>query len=246
MLTPRILVIGRFAPDDLLTRVSESTRRIDPLIENTIDQLWKAKTEGAARLGKNIYNGMLYRLNALRVEDQTLFLDLGTLEYKTREGLLQTPGHYGLDEAFYGKSCYTEAAVKTSDGRYLMVELSGKSMNDNRVDHLGGAMETTPKIETGKDIFHSLYKELEEEAHVTEADVLEAYLRCIYLGRKTSVGFYFEITLHVTSEELLTRSEGQKNDPGIKSLKTFTRSEYKDLLLTHTTNKQLIAGILSI
>lgn len=246
MLSPRILALGRFAPEDFIIHVDESTRRIDLLTENTIDQLWKIKTEIAAHLGKNIYDGTLYRLNALRREDQTLSLDLGTLEYKTREGLLQSPGYYDLDEAYYGKSCYTEAAVKMSDDRYLMVELSGKSMNENRVDHLGGAMETTPSIETGSGIFHSLYKELEEEAHIAPEDIREAYLRCVYLGRKTSVGLYFEITLQISSAELLARSEGRENDPDIQSIKTFTRSEYKDLLLAHTTNKQLIAGILSI
>ncbi len=44
-----------------------------------------------------------------------------------------------------------------------MVESSGKSMNPNTIDFLGGIMERYVNMKTGNDIFESLYKELREE-----------------------------------------------------------------------------------
>ena len=243
---PRILVKGRFKPEDLRVSVSESTRKIEQSIENQLEDIWLEKVKMAKEKGKNCYNGISYRLNSLKKEGGTLFLDFGTLEYKVRDGLIDIPEYYDLPEDYYRKGCFTSASIKTSDGKYLMVELSGKSMNQNNIDLIGGIMETDISMTSGEDIFISLYKELEEEAGIETNEIKDISLHTIYLEQRTNIGLYFEIILNVSSEKLLERFKTNK-DIDIKSLCVYSKEEYLEVLKNHRSlNKRLTAELLSI
>lgn len=246
MLTPRVLVLGKFAPSDLAFTLSKSNRAIDPDIESQLDELWETKLKKAHEEGRTIYNGFSYRLNSFKEEFGKLQLDFGTIEYRIRDGLIDVPGFLDLPETYYRKGCYTSASVKTSDDHYLMVELSGKSMNMNMVDLLGGIMETELDFNTGEDVFRSLYKELEEEALISEQDIAESYLRSLYMERRTNICFYFEVKLNISSAEVLKRFRDASSDQDIKSIKVFDKTEYIAALQAHNPNKQLIVELLSL
>lgn len=243
---PKILTVGRFLPSDITITLNPSNRAIDPMIESQLEALWTAKLKRAKEEGRTIYNGLSYRLNAFQEEQGKLRLDFGKIEYKVRDGLIDVPGFLDLSEVYYRKGCYTTASVKTADGHYLMVELSGKSMNMNTTDLLGGIMETEPECKTGEDVFRSLYKELEEEALISESDIAESYLRSLYLERRTNICFYFEVQLTVSSGEILARFERLSADQDIAAVKSFTKEEYIMALQAHNANKQLIAELLSL
>jgi hypothetical protein len=229
---PRILVRGKFGPEDLLVSVSASNRKIDPGCEGQLDALWEAKKKKADEEGKNCYNGVSYRLNALEERKGKVVVDFGTFEYKVRDGLIAIPEYFELPEEYYRKGCFSTATVKTSDGYYLMAELSGKSMNENRIELIGGIMETNIAFSSGEDTFRSFYDELEEEAGVRENDIATCTLTAIFLEESTNVGFYFEVILNVSSDELLKRF--QKNqDQDMRALRICLLSEYRDILHHH-------------
>ena len=243
---PKILVSGKFNPKDLEVSLNDSTRKIDPNVESKIEEAWLNMKKKADESGKICYNGISYRLNSLYQNGDKLVLDFGTLEYKIRDGLIAIPEYFELPEEYYRKGCFTCASVKTSDDKYLMVELSGKSMNYSNIDLIGGVMETNVGMKNGDDIFESLYNELEEEAGINKGDIKESYLQTIYLAQGTNVALYFEITLNILSLEILERFKNNK-DADIKSLCVFTRKEYLDALKNHKSlNKQLTSKILSI
>lgn len=243
---PKILVSGKFKPSDLQISVSESNRKIDPTIEAQLEPIWEAKKKKADEEGKICYNGISYRLNSIDEKDEKVILDFGTFEYKVRDGLLSIPESFDLPQEYWRKGCFTCASIKTSDDRYIMAELSGKSMNHNRVDLIGGIMETNIGMITGDDVFKSFYNELEEEAGITEDDIKESYLQTIYLTVGNNVAFYFEVILNVSSEELIERFKNNK-DADIKSLCVFTREEYLNVLKNHSSlNKQFTVKILRI
>ncbi|MBM3206884.1 MAG: hypothetical protein FJZ43_04670 [Candidatus Staskawiczbacteria bacterium] len=246
MIKPIILAKGNFQPKDLITTVSESNRRIDPTRENQLDALWIEKERNAKEKGKLIYNGLSYRLNSLKIENNKLILDFGIFDFKTRECLPETQNYYETTEEFWRKGCHTLATVKTSDGKYLMVELSGKSMNKNPTDFLGGIMETEPAIKSGNDIFNSLYKELEEEAFIFETDIAGSVLKMVYINGNTNVGFYFEVLLKITSDQIQKTFDDQTKEIDIKSLKVMSRSEYINVLENHNPNKQFLAKQIEI
>ncbi|MBM3206866.1 MAG: hypothetical protein FJZ43_04580 [Candidatus Staskawiczbacteria bacterium] len=246
MIKPIILTKGNFQPKDLITTVSESNRKIDPTRENQLETLWIEKERNAKEKGKLIYNGLSYRLNSLKAQNDKLFLDFGIFDFKTRECLPETQNYYETTEEYWRKGCHTLATVKTSDEKYLMVELSGKSMNKNPTDFLGGIMETEPAIKSGNDIFKSLYKELEEEAFILETDIAGSALKMVYINGNTNVGFYFEILLKITSEEMKERFDSQAKEIDIKSLKIMSRPEYINVLENHNPNKQFLATQIEI
>lgn len=246
MKLPQVLVHGKFTTKDLIVSLTESTRKIDPIVEGKIDIIWEKMQEEAKLQGKLCYNGLSYRLNTLEQQDGKIILCFGILEYKVRDGLIKIPEYFALSEEYYRKGCFTCGSVKTSDNKYILVELSGKSMNQNKIELLGGIMETTIPMESGHDIFISFLNELEEEAGITEDDSAELYLRDIYLTDNTNIGFYFESVLTVSSDDLLKRFKNNK-DADIKSLAFFTREEYIDVLKNHTSvNKNLTATLLEI
>ncbi len=238
---PRILVKGKFDPEDLLVSVSESNRKIAPAIEGQLDAFWEAKKKHADENGKVCYNGISYRLNAIEERDGKVVVDFGMFEYKVRDGLIAIPEYFELPEEYYRKGCFSTATVKTSDGYYLMAELSGKSMNENRTELIGGMMETNIAFQSGADIFKSFYDELEEEAGIKEKDIATCVLTAIFLEESTNVGFYFEVVTTISSNDLLERF--QKNqDQDIRALQIHTRTEYKDMLNRHRDpSKKFIA-----
>lgn len=247
MIKPIILAKGSFNPEDLIVTISESNRKIDIKKEKQLHNLYKEKEKKALERGQHIYNGFSYRLNSLNFKENKLLLDFSIFDFKTRECLIETEGYYNLPEEYWRKGCYTSATVKTSDGKYLMVELSGKSMNTNKVDYLGGIMETEPPIQSGKDIFDSLYAELEEEAFIKKADILEAHLKLIFISARTNVGFYFEILLKNTSEQVTKRFDNQIKEIDIKSLKIMSRTDYISELENHANvSKQFLAAHIDI
>ncbi|MEI6479993.1 MAG: hypothetical protein WCO12_00515 [bacterium] len=247
MKTPETLALGKFKPDDLVVSLGESTRKINPVIENKIDTIWEAKLKKAKEDGRVCYNGTPYRLNSLEKKENKLFLDFGPVEFKAVAGLTSIPEYFTLSESFYIKQCFNHSTVRTADGCYLMVELSGKSMNMNVVDFIGGMMEKPMEMATRDDVFNSMYVELEEEACIKKTDIEEMYLRGVYLGTMTGIGFYFETVLKVSSEELIERFKKENKDQDIKSLKVFTREEYLSVLRDHKSkNKQLIVELMSI
>lgn len=246
MITQKVLATGKFYPQDFLVNTSLSNRKIEPSIENQLDKLWQVKLEDAKAKGKNIYNGLSYRLNSLRQEGGKLTIDFGEFDFKTRECLIEADGYYQLSEEHYRKGCHTLGTVKTSDDKYLMVEMSGKSMNTNSVDFLGGVMETNLKMHTSEDIFQSFYNELEEEGCIAVRDIQDIYIRLIYLSNNTNVGFYFEVSLSISSNDLLERFYESRKDVDIKSLKVLSKYDYLETLRNHNLHKQFVAQFVNI
>lgn len=109
---PRILVTGKFNPEDLIVSVNPSNRHIDQSVEAQLEDIWKEKVRKAEEAGKVCYNGLSYRLNTIQEEDGKVFIDFGTFEYKVRDGLIAIPEYFNLSEEYYRKGCFTTASIK--------------------------------------------------------------------------------------------------------------------------------------
>ncbi len=247
MITEKLLVSGKFQSGDLNVSFSPSTRKINPDIEEKITQLWTTKKKKADEEGRVCFNGTTYRLNSLEIKGSNVILDFANLKYSVRSILPEIPEYYELHEDYFHRGCHCGATVKTLDNKYLAVELSGKSMNHNKYDLIGGIMEEPSKLENGDDVFDCMYIELEEEARILKSDISDFYLRGIARTAKTFVSFYFEVILKVSSEEILNRFHNEGKDQDIKSLKVMNKEEYLIFLANHPSKtKQTIAQILTI
>ena len=241
------LAVGRFTAENLNISVSDSTRKINLEVEDQVDAIWEEKKKKAELEGRVCFNGISYRLNSLKEQDQKIVINFGLLEYKVRHVLSSIPGYLELLDEYYHKGCYTAATIKTKDNKFLIVELSGKSMNTFVIDMLGGIMEKPSEIATGEDVFNCIYGELKEEACIGKSDIEECYLRSVFLTPNTHVCFYFEAILYVSSGTLLDRFSNENQDQDIKSLKVLSREEYVSFLKSHSSlTKQYISQIINL
>lgn len=246
MIEEKILAIGNFTPENLHILVTESNRAIHQDTELQIDTLWEEIQKQALVENRICYNGISYRLNNLKQEGNELFIELGLLEFKVRTTLPKIDRYLELPEVYYRKGCYCGATVKTSDNYYLVVETSGKSMNYNEFELLGGIIEKPQEIRNGTDIFESQYIELEEEACIQKQDITMCCLRAVYLAVSTNVGFYFEVELKISAKDILERFVLENQDQDIQSLKALAPDEYETFLKNHSSSKRFIATIRQI
>lgn len=246
MIEEKILAIGAFGPENLHISLTESNRAIKQDIELQIDTLWEEIQRQALAEGRICYNGTSYRLNSLNEEGSELFIELGLLEFKARTTLPKIDGYFELPVMYYRKGCYCGATVRTSDNHYLVVETSGKSMNYNAFELLGGIIEKPQEMHTGTDIFESQFLELEEEACIQKHDIANCTLRAVYLDTTTNIGFYFEVELKISAKDILERFTLENQDQDIQALKALTLDEYETFLRNHSSSKRFIATVRQI
>ena len=238
MIKPKLLVRGNFTAEDLVVSVSPSNLVVLDSVKKDIDQIWESKLKEAQEKNLNLYNGISYRLNSLKEENGKIHLDFGVMDFKTRFGLREALPKIEFDETMYRNGCYVGATVKTSDSKYLMIKLSGKSMNRNSYDVLGGVMETNIEMNS-EYIFKVLHTELKEEAGIEESEITNTILKAIYQGMYTNIGFYLETELSISSDEILERFE-LNSDVDVAGIEVYSYEEYLDVLKNHNENKGLI------
>ncbi len=238
MIKPKLLVTGNFTPGDLVVSVSPSNLVVLDSVKEDINQIWESTLQKAQEKNLNLYNGTSYRLNSLKQESGKVYLDFGIMDFKTRFGLREALPKIDFDETMYRNGCYVGATVKTSDDKYLMVKLSGKSMNRNSNDVLGGIMETNIEM-SSEYIFKVLHTELKEEAGVEELEIKNTTLKAIYQGMYTNIGFYLETELSISSDEILKRFKSN-SDVDVVGIEVYSYEQYLEVLKNHNENKGLI------
>ena len=238
MVQPEILVKGDFGPEDMVVSVGPSNLVILDEVAEDIEQIWSEKLKEAKEKGLNLYNGKSYRLNSFDYTDGKIVLGLGVMDFKTRYGLRFALSNVSFDESMYRNGCFVGGSVRTSDGNYLMVKLSGKSMNNNTYDFLGGMMELEVPMSDAY-VFDVMYEELKEEAGIEREEVSEMVLRGVYRDIYTNVGFYMTIQLSLSTKEVLERFSGI-SDVDIAGIEAYSYDEYVELLRGHNENKQFV------
>ena len=243
---PKVLLEGKLLPENISITVSESNLILTDEIEKRIKEIWEEKLVESRERGKEIFNGNSYRLNSWDYENKKLELDLAIFDYKHRLGLVTLIEQGEIDETKYVQGgCSVGATVKTSDDFYVLVKLSGKSMNNNTIEMLGGMAETETPFSGGNFLFDVLYQELEEEACVGKGDIESCWLRGFFSGTAAHYGFYFETRLNITAEEVAVKF-ADNSDVDVDSLLFFTRQEYLAKLEIISQNKKLIKQLVTI
>ena len=241
-----ILAQGNFKPEDILVSVSESNRKIDPFVESKLEEVWQNRLSKANLEGKKIYNGTAYRLNSFDKDGHKLNIDFAEIDYKTYSCLRLIPEYLTLKRDFHALGCYNCATIKTSDDKYILAELSGKSMNANVIEFIGGIMETKIEITNGENVFDHILDEMNEEANIQISDIIHITLKAIFIPETPYCCFYFEVELN-TSSNVIEERFRLNSDPDIKKLLFLDRDEYLDILQKHDgKNKNFIATIVEI
>lgn len=242
MIETRLLARGPFTDEQVkVTAVAHSNQATMPEIEAHIDVAWDALVKDAEAKGKRIWNGITARANSVSVEDGVLRLELAPLDFKHRECGITYPGYYELPESYWRKGLYAVALVETRDGFFVFVKLSGKSMNKNTEEMLGGIVGDEGPVESGTDLFNELYRELEEEGSIPKSSVAHMALELVYVAPRTNVGLHFSVLLHDTRKEVQERFDKADKDHDVHSLIFVTRAELPQKLIDLGGYKPFVA-----
>ena len=237
----RIILEGKFYEKDIEISRSPSNRKIDPIAESEIDSIWEETLKDAKINNKIAYNGTSYRLNDFKIEDNKLSLDFSVVSFKVRSGLRKTSTFPNLSEEYFHKACSAGSIVQTSDGKFVMIKLSGKSLSTLSTDVLGGMMEYPYPLKNGTDLFDQQYREMYEEGRIRKEDISDIYLRNLIQCPGGQVLLSFQVTLSVSSDEVRQRFDSEESDPDIAEILIFDRDDYIDMMQNHeSVSKQLM------
>ena len=219
MVEPKVLAQGIFTPEDLEVSFSEESNLVlTPAIQKEVDETWEKLLKDAKENSKRVWNGISCRVNALDHVGDSLKVEFAPIDFKTREGLLGALERLELPEESYRRGAFVGGLVRTSDNYYVFVYLSGRSVNTNKVDMVGGIVGDESVVRTGADLFSVMYQELEEETATPKASVESCVLQLAFLSPATNIGFHFAIELSDTREQLERRFAEKAVDPDIESL----------------------------
>jgi hypothetical protein len=231
MIEPRILIEGSFAEEQVVaSAVSDSTRAIDSVIEQKVEQIWEEMLAVARAQGRQVWNGITYRLNRIEEHEQgKLAVEFGPIDFKFREALINVPGYYDLPEEYFRMGAYTSAFLKTCDGYFVFVRLSGRSLTYASENFVGGIIDEQDGAYQHNILFQSLYHEIEEETSIPRARIASCTLRLVALMPTTNVSFSFFVETRDTKDAVLARFREANHDPDIADLVVRSRGCAQDL-----------------
>ncbi len=239
----KALYVGNLQPKDIKITVSDSNLILSPEIEQRIGEIWKEKLVESKNRGKEIFNGSSYRVNHWKLIENILSIQLASYDFKNRLGLSVMIRQAEISPADYNHGgCFVGATVVTADNKYVMVELSGKSMNNNTFEILGGMAETDIEMTSdGLYLFDALHQELLEEAGIQKSEISQEYLQLFFRGPNADYGFHFHVETALTEKVMIERFINN-TDVDIAALCFFNKKEYLEKLRGGSLNKILIAS----
>lgn len=224
MIEPQLLARGKFSPENLVVTVNPvSNRATTPDIEQEIEKQWDIFYRESVAAGKNIWNGMTYRVNSLAVANGKLNVEFASMDFKTRESILRVPGYWQMPEEYWRKGACVGAWVKTADDFYVFELLSGTTAavsrpQDKKIGVIGGVMDEEVPLRSGIDIYETMYKEMEEETAIPRDSISRCMLEVVYMSPSTLIAFHFMIDLLDTKEEVAKRFARVGGDAEVQDL----------------------------
>ncbi len=164
---------GEWMPGQVrLNRTDRSTRRIDPDVEQIIDDTWSRVTR---RPGVHLFDGPMSRLESFEATSEALCLTVSLTSYKPFVGTNLENPHlaeaYGPD--VMANPIGVSALLETADGHLMLGRRNATvAYYPDRVHPFAGALEPRDGI----DPFAAVYRELHEELALAQEDVMD--LRC--------------------------------------------------------------------
>src|SRR5260221_3610457 len=139
MPAPRLLLKGKILREDITIHFNAtSKRKINPVIESKIKEVWAETYKIATEKGQTIYNGESYRVDDYKYENGKLALTLSKFTYEVRSSLNKLAAEIELlgDDQYYSRGFAIGGFLKTSDGKYIFGQRSGKNVTSNTIDFI--------------------------------------------------------------------------------------------------------------
>jgi len=224
----KILLSGRFSAEDInIIGTDTSSRKIVPEIESRLSHVWEENSAAAQKAGKLIYDGESFRLEKAEIVEGKLELTVSKFKYSVRSALVAlAPQLLELGIEYTGNGLAIGGFIKTTDGKYIFGEKSGKTTSTAKVDFIGGMLE--PKVlKDGKDLIEYNEVEIEEESGIKPEDIESIVITGLIYTPTSNIIILTETNLRISSEEVLERFR-DNNDGEMTRLIFKNESELVD------------------
>lgn len=176
MIKPSILIKGPFNRANVNVSYNPvSNRKKDPELEKKVEAMWIKMQNEAKKNGKLIYNGGSYRLNGYEIKNGKLMIEVSKFKYSTRRPIREFEDKLErLGPDYYSKGLATGGYIKTADDWYVFGIRSGKTMENNSEDFIGGVLDA---IDLSKmHIFDHNNSEIKEELNISMSSIKDVSL----------------------------------------------------------------------
>ena len=201
---PKVLATGKWLPEQIDVVHSLSNRKINSDWEAKCEAEWLRKVEDAKITGKKAWDSVTYRLNDLKVENNRVHLDFGTIPFRIRNTFPSIVEGQEVEEECFPKGIFVAGLIQTTDDLFVFGKLSGKTLVKRKIDFIGGTLVKDELIvNNGSDLIIALEAELLEEINVSPEHVASYQLISIVLSDRFNVGLIYHVQLKVSSETVL-------------------------------------------
>jgi len=190
--------------DIKIIRQKNSSRKVDPSLEEAAKTEWETILKKAHADGMNPWDGIVYRLDNLdEVKNGSIEFKLSTVRYSQLRAFQKLKVSENYPPEYHTLHMGTLGIVKTSDGFYVF-GFREKSLNSSQVTFIGGALqEDELDVLSGDDIKQNMYKELKEETNISPEEVGNIkIIKIIRAIERMNIFILFSLDLNLTKDEV--------------------------------------------
>jgi 8-oxo-dGTP pyrophosphatase MutT (NUDIX family) len=241
---PKIVFKTKYQQDKVDIKHIPSRRKINQEIENLSKLEWSKLLEEAQEQNKLAWDSELYRLEKVQEKEGRVLLTLSTVPFSIVKGMDKFIQQVNtLGEKYYSKSIYTKAVILTTDQKYIIGKVSKKTLNKHEYNLIGGVLsKSESEVNSGKDLFNSLLREIEEELGLTNKEILKTVLIGATLSTRLKIGLIFLVTLNLNSEELQKKVKLDKSE--IVNYQLLNKKQFYNFLNSENVNNKIILDLL--
>jgi hypothetical protein len=169
------------------------------------EEIWQQTVEEGKQVGKEFYNGEIYRL--INFDEESRIIQFGTMQYadrllKTKISQEEIVQRFGKDHVM--QHCVVNAILVTSDKKLVVgVKKNSVDLKQGKLGYIGGNLNADEvKVNSFEDIYTMMLREIEEETNIDSQRERISFRKLVANGNFAS--FYFIYQLGISSEEIDT------------------------------------------
>jgi len=228
----RILFQGNYFSSDVVCKYNpESSRKIDPLIEEKTKQNWKIKLQEAKASGKKIWDQLVYRLDKFQLDKNKCELSFSTIPFSIRTSIKDfTEDLFKKGEDYLPMALYSSIFIETADGNFVFGEKSDVYVSNLKYSYIGGVFNKQETQDEAPDPFLSASSEVVEELGVDSSDIEELKLLGALRSESGNVAIVFYCKLRLNQNEVVEKFKF-RNELEMKDLFFAKKEEVKDVCI---------------
>lgn len=217
--------------DDIEVQLAPNSSRITlPELQAQVEQTWTRYTEESRRVGRNVWDGLLYRYEHCIFCDGRWRLTCSTIRAKDAISFRLIGGRSKYPPAVWSQNMFLGSLVRSRDGYALFGVPSGITTATRPFDLIGGVLSADEvQLTSGNDLVCIFQKELLEELNVEKDALTSIVLLGIVQTRTSSVGLVADARLSITYEEVQQRFN-TRNDGELRGVKAVPERELEACL----------------